>query len=127
MGRVLGFLGTIITMAIGMYIYSLQIKTLTPGAGSGNSEEVATITGVKNDLIGIANAERGYLASQGKYGSLDELISGNYVRMKSERPPYIYDVEITSSSSFRASATRTTKGAPAQLWITETMQVQASD
>jgi hypothetical protein len=127
MGRVLGFLGTIVTMAIGMYIYSLQVKTLTPGAGSGNSEEVATIAGVKNDLIGLANAERGYLASQGKYGSLDELISGNYVRMKSERPPYIYDVEISSSSSFRASATRTTKGAPAQLWITETMQVQASD
>ena len=127
MGRVLGFLGTIVTMAIGMYIYSLQIKTLTPGAGSGNSEEVATIAGVKNDLIGIANAERGYLASQGKYGSLDELISGNYVRMKNERPPYIYDVEITSSSSFRASATRTTKGAPAQLWITETMRVEASD
>ena len=126
MGRVLGFLGTIITMAIGMYIYSLQVKTLTPGAGSGNSEEVATITGVKNDLIGIANAERGYLASQGKYGSLDALISSNYISIKSERPPYIYDVE-TTSSSFRSTATRTTKGAPAQLWITETMQVQASD
>jgi hypothetical protein len=126
MGRVLGFLGTIITMAIGMYIYSLQIKTLTPGAGSGNSEDVATIAGVKNDLIGIANAERGYQASQGKYASLDELISGNYISIKSERPPYIYDVEITPST-FRATATRTTKGAPAQLWITETMQVQASD
>jgi hypothetical protein len=125
MGRVLGFLGTIITMAIGMYIYSLQVKTLSPGAGSG-TEEVATITGVKNDLIGIANAERGYLASQGKYASLDELISGNYISIKSERPPYIYDVE-TASSSFRATATRTTKGAPAQLWITETMQVEVSD
>jgi len=126
MGRVFGFLGTIITMAIGMYIYSLQIKTLTPGAGSGGPEEVTTITGVKNDLIGIANAERGYLASQGKYASLDELISGNYVTIKSERPPYIYDVE-TNSSGFRATATRTTKGAPAQLWITEAMQVQGSD
>src|ERR1700674_3865190 len=126
MGRVLGFLGTIVTMAIGMYIYSLQIKTLTPGAGNGSSEEVATIVGVKNDLIGIANAERGCLAAQGKYVSLDELISGNFISMKSERPPYIYDVE-TTSSSFRATATRTTKGAPAQLWITETMQVQASD
>jgi hypothetical protein len=126
MGRVLGFMGTIITMAIGMYIYSLQIKTLTPGAASGNAEEVATITGVKNDLIGIANAERGYLASQGKYASLDELTSGNYISMKGERQPYIYDVE-TTASSFRATATRTTKGAPAQLWITETMQVQATD
>ncbi len=126
MGRVLGFLGTIITMAIGMYIYSLQVKTLTPGAGSGSPEEVATITGVKNDLIGIAGAERGYLASQGKYASLDELISGNYISIKGERPPYIYEVESTGDS-FRATATRTTKGAPAQLWITETMQVQASD
>ncbi|MGA2358063.1 MAG: hypothetical protein ABSF66_03625 [Terriglobales bacterium] len=126
MGRVFGFVGTIVTMAIAMYIYSLQVKTLTPGAGSGNPEEVATMTGVKNDLIAIANAERGYLATQGKYASLDELISGNYISIKGERPPYIYDVE-TTSSSFRATATRSTKGAPAQLWITETMQVQASD
>jgi len=126
MGRVLGFLGTIVTMAIGMYIYSLQVKTLTPGAGSGNPEEVATIAGVKNDLIGIANAERGYLATQGKYASLEELISGNFIIIKGERPPYIYDVEITSGS-FRATATRTTKGAPAQLWITESMEIQASD
>jgi hypothetical protein len=126
MGRVFGFVGTVVTLAIGMYIYSLQVKTLTPGAGKGNSEEVTTITGVKNDLIGIANAERGYLASQGKYASLDELTSGNYLSIQSERPPYIYDVE-TNGSSFRATATRTTKGAPAQLWVTESMQVQASD
>jgi hypothetical protein len=126
MGRVLGFVGTVVTMAIGMYIYSLQVKAITPGAGSGNPEDVTTITGVKNDLIGIANAERGYLASQGKYASLDELISGNYLTIKSERPPYVYDVE-TTSGSFRATATRTTKGAPAQLSITESMQVQASD
>lgn len=126
MGRAFGFVGTIATLAIGMYIYSVQIKTLSPSTGGGNSEDVATIAGVKNDLIGIANAERGYLASQGKYASLDELISGNYLTIKSERPPYVYDVEITDSS-FRAMATRTTKGAPAQLWITENMQVQASD
>ena len=126
MGRVFGFVGTIVTMAIAMYIYSLQVKTLTPSGGSGNPEEVAIIIGVKNDLIGIANAERGYLATQGKYASLDELVSGNYISVKGERPPYIYDVE-TTSSGFRATATRTTKGAPAQLWITENMQVQASD
>jgi len=125
MGRAFGFIGTIVTMAIGMYIYSVQIKTLSPAIG-GNSEEVATIAGVKNDLISIANAERGYMASQGKYASLDELTSGNYITIKGERPPYFYDVE-TSNSSFRVTATRTTKGAPAQLWITESMQVQSSD
>ena len=125
MGRAFGFIGTIVTMAIGMYIYSVQIKTLSPTSG-GNSEEVVTVAGVKNDLISIANAERSYMASQGKYASLEELTSGNYITIKGERPPYFYDVE-TSNSSFRVTATRTTKGAPAQLWITESMQVEASD
>jgi len=123
--RAFGFLGTIATMAIGMYIYSLEVKTLEPST-AGNGEEVTLISGVKNDLIGIASAERGYLASQGKYASLDELISGNYITIKGERPPYVYDVEV-NSNTFRATATRTTKGAPAQLWISENMQIQASD
>ena len=127
MGRVLGFVGTVVTMAIGMYIYSLQVKNLTPAAaGNEKSAEFATIAGVKNDLISIANAERGRLASEGKYGSLEELTSGNYLSIKGERPPYIYAVDVTSDG-FRATATRTTKGAPAQLWITENMQVQSSD
>jgi len=126
MGRALGFVGTIVTVAIGMYIYSLQVKAIDPTAASANSAEVATIAGVKNDLIAIGNAERGYMASQGRYASLEELTSGNYLTIKGERPPYIYDVEV-NSGNFRATATRTTKGAPAQLWITDSMQVQASD
>lgn len=126
MGRLFGFVGTVVTLAIGMYIYSLQVKTLQPSAGAAQNEEVATITGVKNDLLAIANAERGYLASQGRYAALNELTSGNYITINSERPPYFYDIEITSGG-FRATATRTTKGAPAQLWITENMQIQSSD
>lgn len=124
--RAFGFLGTVITLAIGMYLYSIQVKTLHPEAVGGNKDDVTTITGVKNDLISIANAERGYQASQGKYASLEELISGNYLTIRSERPPYIYNIE-TSGSSFRATATRTTKGSPAQMWISDDMQVQASD
>jgi hypothetical protein len=126
MGRALGFIGTIVTMAIGLYIYSVQVKTLSPATGGGNPAETATITGVKNDLISIAGAERSCLASQGKYASLDELVAGNYLTIKGERPPYVYDVQV-SDGSFRATATRTTKGAPAQFWITETMEIQASD
>lgn len=126
MGRALGFVGTIVMMAIGMYIYSLQVKAIDPTAASANKMEIATIAGVKNDLIAIGNAERGYMASEGRYASLEELTSGSYLTIKGERPPYIYDVEV-NSGSFRATATRTTKGAPAQLWITDSMQVQASD
>jgi hypothetical protein len=86
MGRALGFIGTVATLAVGMYFYSLQVKTLQPSSGTTPGNEAAVITGVKTDLIGIANAERGYLATQGKYASLDELISGNYIAIKGERP-----------------------------------------
>jgi len=126
MGRALGFIGTLATLAVGMYLYSLQVKNLQPSAGTPANNEAATITGVKTDLIGIANAERGYLAAQGKYASLEELTSGNYITIKGERPPYVYDLQITSGG-FSVTATRTIKGAPAQLWITESMEIQSSD
>ena len=124
--RAFGLLGTLVTLAVGMYLYSLQVKTLQPSTASTNNAEAPTITGVKTDLIGIANAERGYLATQGKYASLDELTSGNYLTVKGERPPYVYDVELTPGS-FRVTATRTTKGTPAQLWISDNMEIQSSD
>jgi hypothetical protein len=126
MGRIFGFLSVIVTLAIGMYIYSQQVKNLTPAGGNGNPLEAANITGVKGDLIGIANAERSYAAAQGKYATLDELIAGNYISIKGERPPYVYAVE-TTSSGFRVTATRTSKGAPAQLWVTEDMEMQSSE
>lgn len=124
--RAFGLLGTVIVLAVGMYLYSSQIKTFQPQAVGAKGEDPVNITGVKNDLISIATAERGYMASQGKYASLDELISGNYVTIRRERPPYTYSVE-ASGSSFRATATRTTKGFPATLWIGDDMQVQSSD
>ena len=74
----------------------------------------------------IANAERGYFATQQKYASLDELISGNYITIERQRPPYTYDVEITPSG-FHATATRDTAGGPVQLWIDETMQIKSSN
>jgi hypothetical protein len=126
--RAFGLLGLVITLAIGMYFYSTQVKTLAPAtaAAGGTPQDITTIAGVKNDLISIANAERGYMATQGKYASLDELISGNYITIRSERPPYTYNIE-ASGTTFRATATRTTKGYPTQLWIGDDMQVQSSN
>jgi len=125
--RAFGFLGTVIVAAIAMYLYSIQVRTLQPsGDGHSANGEVANIAGVKTDLLTIASAERGYQASEGKYASLDELISGHYLSIQRDRPPYIYDIEL-SSGGFRVTATRTVKGAPAQLWVTDSMQVESSD
>ena len=121
MGRIFGFVGLMMAMAIGLYVYSQQVKTVAAVGGSASPADAANIAGVKNDLISIANAERGYFASEGHYGSLDELTAGKYITI-GDRPPYVYDVS-TTSSSFQVTATRTSSGSPAQLSIDESMEI----
>ena len=126
MGRAFGFISIIVVMAAGMYIYSIQLKDTTAPGNATTPTGTANIVGIKNDLISIANAERGYFATEQKYASLDELVSGHYITIERQRPPYTYDVE-TTSTGFRVTATRDTAGSPAQLWIDENMQVQSSN
>jgi len=123
-----GFVAVIITLGVGMYIYSWQTQSSSAAAGVNNPKAAINITGVRRDLISIATAERQYFVSEGKYGSLEELISSNYVTVSRERPPYTYEVE-TSSNGFRAVATRSSddgSGAPAQLSVNENMEFQQS-
>lgn len=125
MGRILGLLGVVIAMAIGLYVYSSQIKS-TEAVPAANPATAANITGVKTDLLSIANAERGYLAQEGHYASFDELVSGKYLTITGSRPPYSYDVE-TSGDGFRVTATRSEPGSPAKVWVDQTMEVQTSE
>ena len=126
MGRAFGFLGTIIVLGVGMYVYSTQLKGTSTAGGGDSTAETANLVGVKSDLISIANAERGYLATQGRYASLDELISGKFITIGRQRVPYTYDVQ-TTSSGFHVTATRDRAGTPAQLWIDDTMDIKSSD
>ena len=78
------------------------------------------------DLMSIAQAEKGYFASEGKYASLDELISAKSLTIQRERSPYTYDIE-TGSTGFRVIATRhgeDASGAPAQISVNENMEFQ---
>jgi hypothetical protein len=125
---VLGLLSVVIVMAIGMYIYSKQAQSSSALAGANNPKAAINITGVKSDLVSIASAERRYFATEGKYASLDELISSNTITVARQRPPYTYDVQ-TSSGGFRVVATRSgddTSGTPAQLSVDENMEFQTS-
>jgi hypothetical protein len=126
MGRIFGFAGIMLTMAIILYMYSKQVQPVAGSGGVSVGQSAVNITGVKGDLIGIANAERSFFAEQSRYASFDELISGKYLSIRGERPPYTYDVQ-TTSQGFRVTATRSTPGSPGKLWIDETMEVQASD
>ena len=129
MSRLFGFLSVVIVMAIGMYIYSKQVQSSSAPAGANTPQGAINITGVKSDLISIASAERRYFASEGKYASLDDLISTNYITVARQRPPYAYAVEL-NSSGFRVVATRSgdnTSGTTTQLSVDENMEFQTSE
>ena len=128
MSRLFGFIGVIIVMAIGIYIYSRQVESSSAAAGGNNPKAAINITAVRSDLISIASSERRYFATEGKYASFDELISTNYITIARQRPPYTYEVQ-TSSSGFRVVATRSgddNSGTPAQLSVDENMEFQIS-
>ena len=127
MGKAVGFIGVLIAVCVGAYLYTQQAKSAGDAAGiAGVSPKTAIdVTGVKNDLIAIANAERRRLASDGKYVSLDELRANGDIKMSSaRRGPYTYSVE-TSDSGFRVTATYSgpDERAPRSLSIDQTMQI----
>jgi hypothetical protein len=128
MGRIFGFLSIVIVLGAGMYIYSKQAQSSSALVGANNPKAAINITGVKTDLINIAGAERRYFATEGKYATLDELISTNYVSVAHQRPPYSYDIQ-TGGGGFHVIATRSgddTSGTPAQLSVDENMEFQSS-
>ncbi len=127
MGRILGLLGLVIALAIGWYLYTRQAQSVSPAAGSPRT--AIDVTGVKNDLLAFANAEKQQFALEGKYLSFDELRAKGTALPNESRGPYSYSAEI-GDSSFRITATCT--GAEAQCGprtfvIDETMQIRAGD
>jgi len=129
MGRMFGFLGAVIALAAGMYVYAKQAQSSSAAAGASNPKAAINITGVKGDLLGIASAERQYYVSEGKYASFDELISNHYITVARQRPPYSYEVE-TSETGFRVVATRSgdnSSGTPGQISVDETMEFKISE
>ena len=128
MGRIFGFLSLVLGLGVGMYLYSRQVQSSSAATGAATPQATISITGVKTDLTTIAAAERRYFAGEGKYVSLDELISSGYITVARQRPPYSYAVEI-GAGGFRVVATRSgdnTSGLPAQLSVDENMEFQES-
>ncbi len=118
MGRVFSFIAMILVLAGGMYIYSRQVKALSPTAAN-NPKATVNLVGVRMDLSNIANAEKRYMASEGHYGSLDDLISSQVISEVRHRGPYTYSVEV-NGENFVVTATR---GADADAGLPATMSI----
>lgn len=106
MGRVFGFVGLLIVLGAGMYIYKQQVvATSAPGGTTANPKMTIDVTGVRNDLVAIASAERRRYASDGKYVDISDLISNGDISMQApSRGPFSYSSSV-SDTGFKITAT----------------------
>ncbi len=96
--------GLLVGAALLFVVYHFYLKSM-PATDNGTAPTQAiSLTGVRSDLLQIAQAERGYIATNGHCASLNELISSNSISMtRTERDGYSYTVEC-SGGEFTASA-----------------------
>lgn len=83
------------------YAYLKQMPSTDAGT---TPTQAISLTGVRADLLQIAQAERTYVATNGKCGPLSELVSSGALAMeRTERDGYVYSVEC-SGAEFSAVA-----------------------
>ncbi len=125
--RALGLLSAVIVLAISGFIYKSHVEALK-AVGAATPTQTIDIVGVKNDLIGIAQAERAYQAENGKYATLGELVSTGALRMeKTGRAGYTYEVT-PSEQDFRivGHCPAATFPGCTNLSIDQTMEIQTA-
>jgi hypothetical protein len=96
--------GILVAAAILFGVYEYYLKTLPTTDEGTASTQAISLTGVRADLLQIAQAERGYIVLNSHCATFDELISSNSLTMtKPERDGYSYSIEC-SGADFTVSA-----------------------
>jgi hypothetical protein len=94
--RALAGLLVFVGVAFGIYYFYLK-KMPTTDEGTASTQAIS-LTGVRSDLLQIAQAERGNVALNSKCVNLDELISsGALAASRTERDGYTYSVNCTGT------------------------------
>ncbi len=127
----------LLAVAIVAGIYYFYLRRVQPSGPGSVPTQAISITGVQNDLLVIAQAERIYFAQHGSYASLNELAAtGALTVAPSGRDGYTYSVE-TTPGGFIVTARRTAQppsspgGAPSlhypTITVNENMQIRRID
>jgi hypothetical protein len=84
----------LVSAALLMGAYYAYLKRLPVTDAGTTPTQAISLTGVRADLLQIAQAERTYVATNGKCAPVPELISSGALAMeRSERDGYVYAVE----------------------------------
>ena len=99
-----GFVAILVSVAAAFLVYHYYFKSMpTTDKGTAPTQAIS-LTGVRGDLLQIAQAERGYIALNGHCASLNELISSSSLAVaRTERDGYSYSVDC-SGNEFSATA-----------------------
>lgn len=119
--RALGLIAVIIVLGVGFLIYERRATEVMQG---GSPQEQIDVTAIRQRLLTIAQTERQYQASNGKYATLDELAAENLLPGGTEQRGYTFTAEIRSAGfTITATPTELAKKDWPTLEITETMTV----
>lgn len=121
-----GLIALLIVAVIAFGVYQFYLTRNGKSESPGSMVQAISTTGVKNDLIAIAQAERAYIAEHGNYATMDELTSsGALASTGRSRQGYTYSVEITTGG-FIATARYTGPANPPgpSFAVDRTMQIR---
>jgi hypothetical protein len=94
--RALASLLVVAALFAGVYFYYVKKMPVTD-EGTAPTQAIS-LTGVRMDLLQIAQAERGFIALNGHCAPLEELISsGAAVMSRPERDGYAYSVDCSAA------------------------------
>jgi hypothetical protein len=127
-----GLFGILITMALVFGVYYFYFKQMPVAAPGTAPTQAISITGVRTDLLQIAQAERSFVAQNARCASLDELISsGSLTMSRAERDGYSYSVDCSGNTfSVLARHAPAPEGSPIRypaLMVDQTMQFREGD
>ncbi len=118
--RIFGLLGVVIVLCVGFFLYQRSMADLP----EGSPQEQIDTTAIRQRLLTIAQTERQYQASNGKYATLEQLAGDNLLPGGTEQRGYTFTASVTSTGfTITATPTADDKEDWPTLEITETMQV----
>jgi hypothetical protein len=103
MKKSLGLLGVVISLAVGYFIFINQIPRTS--SGQLQPRQQIDLTGVKKDLLNLAQAERLYATTNSTFGTIEQLKADGTMNVADgERRGYQYDVTFEGAAKFRIVA-----------------------
>jgi len=115
-----GLIGVVIVLGAGLFMYQRSIEQLP---GDSPQEQIDTVA-IRQRLLTIAQAERQYQASNGKYATLEQLESDNLLPGGTEQRGYTFSAEIRANGfTITATPTAEDKADWPTLSINESMTV----